>query len=215
MASTGLLQVSSSSRLARLGDEKLVEFARGGCPEAAEILLKKYRSFVESKARSYYLAGAERDDVVQEGMIGLYKAIRDYRGNMFARFRSFAELCITRQMITAVKSATRNKHVPLNDYISFQHAVGTEDNDGCLMDMLADLRIDNPEQIVVQRGTMRALRHRVAEELSSLEYDVLLGYLEGSSYYEMAGELGCSSKAVDNALQRAKRKVGRMLCEMN
>lgn len=216
MAPTGLADVSTSSRLAKLDDEQVVEFARAGCARATEYLLNKYSGFVEGKARSYFLAGAEREDVVQEGMIGLYKAIRDFRADKLARFRSFAELCVTRQMITAVKSAARNKHAVLSECVSLDGVYG-EDGDGglCLMDIVADMRITDPEDILMDRHTMRSLREYIAEGLSGLEYEVLRRYLDGVSYEAMAVTLGRPVKAIDNALQRAKRKVGHRLIELN
>ncbi len=215
MAPTGLWEVSSGPRLNELEDEQLAARARAGCSEATEYLLRKYRGFVEGKARSYFLAGAEPEDVVQEGMIGLYKAIRDYRDDKLAQFRSFAELCVTRQIITAVKSASRNKHVPLNDYMSLQRSVSGEEGDGCLLDFVADPRSADPERIMIERRTLQFLRGPAVQDLSNLEYDVLHGYLDGKSYAEMAAEFDRPAKTIDNALQRAKRKVGQKLCELN
>lgn len=214
MAPTGLLEVSSASRLSCLEDEQVVRRARAGCPQATEFLLRKYRSFVEVKARSYFLSGAEQDDVVQEGMIGLYKAIRDYRDDKRAHFRSFAELCVTRQIISAVKSATRQKHTPLCGYTSLQRGFG-EDGEGCLADILADDRGVDPEKIVIERELSECLSGEALEDLSELEYEVLQGYLDGRSYEAMSGRLGRPMKAVDNALQRAKRKAGRRLAQLN
>lgn len=215
MAPTGVWEVSSGSRLSELEDEQVVARARQGCQQATDYLLRKYKGFVEGKARSYYLAGAEPEDVVQEGMIGLYKAIRDFRDDKLAHFRSFAELCVTRQIITAVKSATRNKHTPLNDYVSLQRSVTGEDGDGCLMDIMADSRCADPERILLERRTLHFLRSQALKELSDLEYEVLRGYLSGKTYAEMAVELVRPAKTIDNALQRAKRKVGEKLCELN
>jgi len=166
------------------------------------------------KARSYFLAGAEQDDVVQEGMIGLYKAIRDYQDGKQAQFRSFAELCVTRQIISAVKSATRHKHSALNDYLSLQRGIG-EDGEGCLGDIIADEHGTDPEQMLLDREIANCLAGEATEDLSDLEHEVLQGYLDGRSYDLMAARLGRSLKAVDNALQRAKRKAGRRLMELN
>ncbi len=213
MAPTGCANVSSPSRLSRLEDEQLVEFARAGSAQATEQLLRKYKGFVEGKARSYFLAGAEHDDVVQEGMIGLYKAIRDFRSGKLAQFRSFVELCVTRQMITAVKAATRNKHSVLNDCVSLQQSFDGEDG-GCLLDVVSDSRVADPERILLDRGTFQQVR-AAADDLSSLERQVFRGYLEGRTYQEMARELRRAPKAVDNALQRAKRKIGQRLYELN
>ena len=214
MALTGIIDISSTSGFSRLEDEQIVERARRGSAQATEYLMQKYRGFVEGKARSYFLAGAEPEDVVQEGMIGLFKAIRDYRSDKPAQFRTFAELCVTRQIITAVKSATRNKHALLNDYVSLQCERG-EDGDGCLMDVVADPRCTDPEQILLNKRITRCLSGDGLEELSSLEYEVLQGYFDGKSYQEMAVRLKRPLKTIDNALQRAKRKASRKLCELN
>jgi len=213
MSPTGLLERTSSSRLSRLADEQVAEFARAGCPQATEYLLRKYRGFVEGKARSYFLTGAEQDDVVQEGMIGLYKAIRDFQAGKLTHFRSFAELCITRQIITAVKSATRFKHSMLTESVSLD---ATRDEDGgSLMDVIADSRVGDPERILMEKHTIRCLRSQTVEDLSDLEREVLRGYLNGRSYIDMATVLRRPAKTVDNALQRAKRKVGQKLMELN
>ena len=215
MAPTGYLGTASTSRLSQLEDEQVVEFARAGCSRATEHLLKKYRGFVEGKARSYFLAGAEPEDVVQEGMIGLYKAIRDYRSGKLAHFRSFAELCVTRQIITAVKSATRQKHALLNDYVSLQRNLIGDEGDGCLMDVVCDVRVVDPEKVLIERRTLQQVRMAARTDLSSLESKVLQGYLEGRTYQQMSDVLRRPSKAIDNALQRAKRKVGARLAERN
>jgi len=213
MAPTGYLG-AASSRLSQLEDEQVVEFARAGNSWATEHLLRKYRGFVEGKARSYFLAGAEHEDVVQEGMIGLFKAIRDFRSEKLAHFRSFAELCVTRQMITVVKSATRQKHAVLTGCVSLQHSFDDE-NGGCLMDLVSDSRAADPERIFLERGMLRQARVAAREELSSLEHKVLRGYLGGRTYQEMAQSFCREPKAIDNALQRAKKKVGARLAERN
>lgn len=215
MAPTGYREVASASRLSQMEEEQVVARAKGGCPRSTEYLLRKYRGFVEGKARRYFLPGAEAEDVVQEGMIGLYKAIRDFRDDKPAAFRSFVELCVTRQIITAVKAAGRNKNAVLSDCISLNSALGHEDEDGCLMDVLADGRGADPERILQQRLTMECLGDRAATGLSELERVVLSGYLQGKTYSEMSGELDRPAKTIDNALQRAKRKVGRALCPLN
>jgi len=204
----------ATPRLSGLEDEQVVRRARAGCPDATEFLLGKYRGFVEVKARSYFLCGAEQEDVVQEGMIGLYKAIRDYQDGKQAHFRSFAELCVTRQIISAVKSATRHKHAPLSDYLSLQRGIG-EDGEGCLADLIADERGADPAEILIEREMADCLAGEATDNLSDLEYEVLQGYLDGKSYEVMARRLGRSVKAVDNALQRAKRKASRRLVELN
>ena len=214
MSPTGLLEVSSASWLPNLEDEQVVRRARAGSSQATEFLLRKYRGLVEVKARSYFLTGAEQEDVVQEGMIGLYKAIRDYKDDRQAQFRSFAELCVTRQIISAVKSATRQKHAPLSEYVSLQRSIG-DDGDGCLADLIADEHGADPERIVIEREREECLGGEALEDLSDLECDVLQGYLDGRSYEAMACRLRRPLKAVDNALQRAKRKAGRKLAEFN
>ena len=214
MAPTGYAEVSVSSRFSRLEDEQVVEYARAGCSWATEHLMRKYRGFVEGKARSYFLAGAEQDDVVQEGMIGLYKAIRDFRSDKLAHFRSFAELCVTRQIITAVKSAKRNKHAMLNDCLSLQKSIGDDDG-GMLVDVIMDRGVSDPERILLERRVIQHIQAAASNDLSSLERAALRGYLHGRTYQEMAADLGRPQKTVDNALQRAKRKVGQRLGELN
>jgi RNA polymerase sporulation-specific sigma factor len=211
----GCSVVSSSRNFSGLRDEQLVEFARAGSVQATEYLLKKYKGFVEGKARSYFVAGAEPDDVVQEGMIGLYKAIRDFRADRRAHFRSFAELCITRQIITAVKTAKRSKHELLNDCVSLDCAYGQDGDGSCLVDFVADSRVNDPERVLMERRVLRYMRGCAEEDLSRLEQRVFQGYLEGDSYGEMSRSLGCPMKTIDNALQRAKRKVGQRLRELN
>lgn len=202
-----------SSRLSRLEDEQVVEFARRGDSQATEYLLSKYRGFVEGKARSYFLTGAEQEDVVQEGMIGLFKAIRDFQAEKRAHFRSFVELCVTRQIITAVKAATRFKHGVLNDCVSLDGSIN--DDGGCLLDVVADSRVADPERVLMQRQAIKFVRSEAAQGLSDLELGVLRGYMDGKSYLQMAHKLRKSPKAVDNALQRAKKKVGLRLMELN
>lgn len=201
----------ASASYCMMRDEDVVEFARKGHRHATEYLLSKYRHIAESKARCYFLAGADHDDVVQEGMIGLYKAIRDYRDDRLARFRAFAELCVTRQIITAVKTATRQKHVPLNGYISLHGPIMDSDSDGSLMDLLADERVVDPASWLIEYKEKRTLHETVDYALSDLESKVLLFYLEGKSYREMSRDLHCRTKCIDNALQRVKRKIGIIL----
>ncbi len=198
-------------RFQQMTDEEVVSYARTGHERATEHLMSKYRHLVESKARSYFLVGADHEDVVQEGMIGLYKAIRDFRGDRLARFRAFAELCVTRQIITAVKTATRQKHVPLNGYVSLHYPVLDSEGDGSLLDCIADERVVDPADSLIDRREKRILRDRVEEALSDLESQVLRCYLQGKSYREMSRELHCRTKCIDNALQRVKRKIGVLL----
>ena len=187
-----------------LSDEEVLSLARGGDRLAVEHLLSRYRSLVEGKARSYFLSGADREDVVQEGMIGLYKAIRDYRAERMVRFRAFAEICVTRQIISAVKSATRQKHLPLNRYVPLNGVGGDED---ALLAEFASVGADEPEAAVLNRRLMDYLESLGATELSKLESEVIRRRLQGKSYEQVAEELKCRPKCVDNALQRAKRKI--------
>lgn len=192
-------------------DEQLVAAIRDGNPAAdggLEFLLGKYKNFVRVKARSYFLIGADKEDLIQEGMIGLYKAIRDFRPDKQASFRAFAELCITRQMITAIKTATRQKHIPLNSYISLNKPVYfEEESDRTLVDMLSGSETSDPVELVITSEELRNIRSSFGEILSELEARVLRLYIEGKSYQEIAEELNRHVKSIDNALQRVKRKV--------
>jgi RNA polymerase sporulation-specific sigma factor len=186
----------------------LILAAQAGDETASAALVAKYRSFVRCKARSYFLAGADRDDVIQEGMIGLYKAIRDYRSDRQSSFRSFAELCVTRQLITAIKTASRQKHGPLNSYVSLQRSASAEDEgDRVLSDILAARDVCDPAEIVISAWEAASIKAGFTDALSSFESDVLILYVDGKSYSEIAERLGRHPKAVDNALQRVKRKV--------
>src|ERR1041385_92233 len=198
-------------RFQQMRDEDIVVYARTGHRGATEHLMVKYRHLVESKARSYFLAGADHEDVVQEGMIGLYKAIRDFRDDRLARFRAFAELCVTRQIITAVKTAPRQKHVPLNGYVSLHGPIVDSDGDGSLLDCIADERAVDPAVWLVDLREKRSLHEQMEHALSDLESKVLRFYLQGKSYREMSRELHCRTKCIDNALQRVKRKIGILL----
>jgi RNA polymerase sporulation-specific sigma factor len=190
---------------ANLSDEELVSLARGGNRLAVEHLLTRYRGLVEGKARAYFVCGADHEDVVQEGMIGLFKAVRDYQAERLVRFRPFAEICVTRQIISAVKSASRQKHLPLNRYVPLSRPAGEED--AILADVLADPRADEPEAAILDRRLTDYLEQDAATELSELENQVVRCRLEGMSYEQMAAALKCRPKCVDNALQRAKRKI--------
>ena len=189
-------------------DVRLVIRARNGDQAATDALLRRYTGFVRLKASSYFLAGGEADDLVQEGLIGLYKAVRDFRSDKETSFRSFAELCITRQIITAIKAATRFKHQPLNAYVSFsQTPAGQDDGDCTLGDALPGPGVDDPAICVISTEELQSLVFTLGTGLSPLEADALKLYMEGLSYEEMADELGCDTKTIDNALQRVKRKV--------
>jgi len=194
-----------------MADEDVVELAREGSIEAQEYLINKYKNFVRAKARSYFLIGADKEDIIQEGMIGLYKAIRDFRSDKLSSFRAFAELCITRQIITAIKTATRQKHIPLNSYVSLNKPIYDEDSDRTLLDVISGTRITDPEELIISREEFDDIETKMGEILSSLEWKVLMYYLEGKSYQEIAGDLKRHVKSIDNALQRVKRKLERYL----
>ena len=196
-------------------DEEIVELARNGQKEAEEFLVNKYKNFVRAKARSYFLIGADREDIIQEGMIGLFKAIRDYRFDKLSSFRAFAELCITRQIITAIKTATRQKHIPLNSYVSLNKPIYDEDSDRTLMDIISGNKITDPEELIISREEFDDIEGKMGEILSSLEWQVLMSYLEGKTYQEIAFELKRHVKSIDNALQRVKRKLERYLLKRN
>lgn len=192
-------------------DEKLVQWAQRGEEEAGNYLVNRYMNFVKSRARTYFLIGADREDIVQEGMIGLFKAIRDYRPERQSSFRAFAELCVTRQMITAIKTATRQKHVPLNTYVSLSRPVYDEDSDRTLVDVLCAEKNSNPEEICINKEEFAAIENKMDEILSDLELRVLGAYLEGKTYQEISWWLKRPVKSIDNALQRVKRKMEKYL----
>ncbi len=194
-----------------MSDEEVATEAKGGNDIALEFLLNKYRNFVKAKAKSYFLIGADREDIIQEGMIGLYKAIRDFKGDKLSSFRAFAELCITRQIITAIKTATRQKHIPLNSYVSLNKPIYDEDSDRTLLDILSGNKITDPEELMINREEYNDIEFKMGEILSELELKVLTLYLEGKSYLEIAEELNRHVKSIDNALQRVKRKLERYL----
>jgi RNA polymerase sporulation-specific sigma factor len=196
-------------------DEEIVDLAQQGDQFAIEFLVDKYKNFVRAKARSYFLIGADKEDIIQEGMIGLFKAIRDYRLDKLTSFRAFAELCITRQIITAIKTATRQKHIPLNSYVSLNKPIYDEESDRTLIDILSTNKITNPEDIVISREEFIFIEKKMGEILSSLEWKVLMAYLEGKSYQEIAAELKRHVKSIDNALQRVKRKLEKYLEDRN
>lgn len=189
-------------------DEEVVAYARQtGSMVAQEYLLSKYKNFVRSKTRSYFLAGADKEDIVQEGMIGLYKAIRDFDCDRQVSFRVFAEVCITRQIITAIKTATRQKHIPLNSYISLNRPVYEDESERTLLDVLSGLMDSDPETLLISREEYQDIEAKMNSVLSDLEWMVLLSYLDGKSYVDIAKELGRHPKSIDNALQRVKKKI--------
>jgi len=192
-------------------DEDIVDAVREGDSDALEYLINKYRNFVRAKARSYFLIGADREDIIQEGMIGLYKSIRDFKGDKFSSFKAFAELCITRQIITAIKTATRQKHIPLNSYVSLDKPIYDEDSDRTLMDVICGSRVSDPEELIINQEEFVGLEDKMSEILSDLERKVLMLYLDGRSYQEIAVDLKRHVKSIDNALQRVKRKLERYL----
>jgi RNA polymerase sporulation-specific sigma factor len=202
-------KLQSPQKLQReLADLQLVMRARNGDQKALDELMRRYAGFVRLKASSYFLAGGDAEDLIQEGLIGLYKAVRDFSPEL-SSFRSFAELCVTRQIITAIKTATRFKHAPLNTYVSFSHTPAGQESEGdcTLGDALPGPSVDDPSVCVISTEELQSLVFTLGSGLSKLEADALKLYLEGESYEEMAERLGCDTKTIDNALQRVKRKV--------
>ena len=210
MAVRSALAPKSPQKVQReLEDLQLVLKARNGSSVALDQLIRRYTSFVRLKASSYFLAGGDSEDLIQEGLVGLYKAVRDFRPDKETSFRSFAELCVTRQIITAIKTATRFKHAPLNTYVSFSHTPAGQDSDGdvTLGDALPGPNVNDPSVCVISTEELQSLVGCLSTTLSPLEADALRLYLEGSSYEQMAEDLGCDTKTIDNALQRVKRKI--------
>ena len=192
-------------------DDNMVFRAKAGDEKSLNHILRKYRNFVRSKAKPFFIVGADKEDILQEGMIGLFKAIRDYDEEKTVSFRAFAELCVTRQIITAVKTATRQKHIPLNSYISLNKPMSEEDPDKTLMDMMKNSHISDPEQLIISKEEMKLIEEKTKEMLSEFETRVLSLYLKGYSYNEISGKLCKHTKSVDNALQRIKRKFEKYL----
>ena len=203
----------SVKKYREFSDKELVRGSRSGDKLAESVLISRYQYLAHVKARSYFLTGADHEDTVQEGMIGLFKAIRDYQPERLSSFRAFAELCITRQIITAIKTATRQKHVPLNSYVSLNKPIYDEESDRTLMDVIVEGRAQNPEELIIGREDLVSIRDRVDQVLSGLEQDVLDAYLDGKSYQEIADKLGRHVKSIDNALQQVKRKLEKFLEE--
>lgn len=192
-------------------DEEVVIEAQNGNARAQEYLISKYENFVKSKARSYFLIGADKEDIYQEGMIGLYKAIRDFKTDKLASFKAFAEICVTRQIITAIKTATRQKHIPLNTYVSLNKPIYEEESDRTLLDVLAGFKVTDPEELFISQEQMEYIQTEITKVLSGLEQEVLSSYLDGKSYQEIACDLDRHAKSIDNALQRVKRKLEKCL----
>ncbi|MBR0320613.1 MAG: RNA polymerase sporulation sigma factor SigH [Clostridia bacterium] len=201
-------------RFEEMTDEDIVSLSQSGDGQALAFLLDKYKNFVRSKARSYFLIGADHEDIVQEGMIGLYKAIRDFKSQKLTSFRAFAELCVKRQIITAIKTATRQKHLPLNSYVSLNKPLYDEESDRTLLDVIEG-RVTNPEDLYISQEDLNSIQNQIGELLSDLEQQVLASFLDGKSYQEIAEALGRHVKSIDNALQRVKRKLCKFLEESN
>ena len=206
----GTREVKSSKYDEWLDEEIAIE-AKKGDKSAQEYIISKYENFVKAKAKSYFLIGADKEDIYQEGMIGLYKAVRDFKPHKLASFKAFAELCITRQIITAIKTATRQKHIPLNTYISLNKPIYDEESDRTLLDVLSSVKVADPEELVISREEVISIESEIGQVLSDLELEVLMSYLEGKSYQEIACDLDRRAKSIDNALQRVKRKLEKYL----
>jgi len=192
-------------------DEEIVAQFKSGDNRAQEYLISKYENFVKAKAKSYFLIGADKEDIYQEGMIGLYKAIRDFNPEKSTSFKAFAEICIIRQIITAIKTATRQKHIPLNTYISLNKPIYEEESERTLLDVLAGIKITDPEELMISKEQIEYIEEKISKVLSGLELEVLTSYLDGKSYQEIACDLEKHSKSIDNALQRVKRKLEKCL----
>lgn len=192
-------------------EEDIVLEAKDGNTRAQEYIISKYENFVKAKARSYFLIGADKEDIYQEGMIGLYKAIRDFNSEKSNTFKGFAELCVTRQIITAIKTATRQKHIPLNTYISLNKPVSEDESDRTLLDIISSIKITDPEELLISQEQKKYIEDEISKVLSELEMEVLQSYLDGKSYQEIACDLDRHAKSIDNALQRVKRKLEKCL----
>lgn len=197
--------------LQMLDDNEVILLIQQGNSHALDFLINKYRSFVRAKARTYFLIGADQEDIIQEGMIGLYKAIRDFDGDKLSSFKAFAELCITRQIITAIKTATRQKHIPLNSYVSLDKPIYDEESDRTLLDVIGGSKAIDPQELLVNREKSGDMENKLSELLSELEKQVLGLYLDGRTYQEISVELKRHAKSIDNALQRVKRKLEQLI----
>ena len=194
-------------------DEELIDQLREGDRQVMDYICDKYKNLVRSKAKSMYILGGDSEDLIQEGMIGLFKAIRDFRPDKLSSFRAFAELCVTRQIITAIKTATRQKHIPLNSYVSLNKPIYEEESDRTLMDVITEGRSADPEELLIGRESYVSIESRIDEALSPLERRVLAAYLDGKSYQEIAQMLDRHVKSIDNALQRVKHKLEKLMAE--
>ena len=194
----------------KMTDEDIAALAQAGDENASAFILNRYKNFVRSKAHSYFLVGADHEDIVQEGMIGLFKAIRDYRTEKQSSFHVFADICITRQIITAIKAATRQKHIPLNSYVSLNKPIYEEESDRTLMDVITQTHTADPEELIIGRESYTRIQKEIQSKLSPLERKVLSAYLDGKSYQDIAEMVGRHPKSIDNALQRVKRKLEKL-----
>lgn len=199
--------INSAALFCNMLDEEVIILAKQDDIMALEYLICKYENFVKAKAKSYFLIGADREDIYQEGMIGLFKAIRDFKADKLSSFKAFAELCVTRQIITAIKTATRQKHIPLNTYVSLNKPIYDEESDRTLLDILSEAKVSDPEELIINREELKNMHTEIGGVLSNLEMEVLMSYLDGKSYQEIACDLDRHAKSIDNALQRVKRKL--------
>ena len=199
----------------QMTDEQLIEIIRQGDTLAQDYILNKYKVLVKSKARAYFIIGADKEDIIQEGMIGLYKAIRDFQGDKCTSFRAFAELCINRQIITAIKSATRQKHIPLNSYVSLNKPLFDEDSEQTYLDLLKEPENANPETLFIGQEDKDIIETHMGEVLSAFEAKVLSYYLKGKPYVEIARLMNKQEKSIDNALQRVKKKIEKFMAQKN
>lgn len=196
-----------------MSDEKIIELVRKGDEEALEFILTKYKPLVKSKSRAYFLIGADTEDIIQEGMIGLYKSVRDFNPDKHASFRAFADLCINRQIITAIKAAARQKHQPLNNYISLNKPAFDDDSQETFLDNIKGTDSSNPETMFIGQEAKEGIEAHLEKSLSDFENSVLTLYLDNKSYAEIAKITGKSEKSIDNALQRVKKKLEKYLAE--
>ena len=208
------MSVTEEPKYSEMEDEEVLGYVRLGHERGIEYLMEKYKSLVRIKTRSYFLVGADREDIIQEGMIGLYKAVRDYKSDKSIPFRVFAEMCITRQIITAVKTATRQKHIPLNSYVSLNKKIFDEESDKSLIEVLQEISVTNPEELLISKEEQNVIESKIMELLSPFEKEVLSKYLKGIAYQEIAKQLDRPVKSVDNALQRLRKKIEKSIKEI-
>lgn len=206
---------SDNSQYNQVADEQLLSQIKSGDGVALDQLINKYKNFVRSKAKTYFLVGADKEDIVQEGMIGLFKAIRDFKDDKLVSFKSFAEICVTRQIITAIKTATRQKHMPLNSYVSLNKPVFEDDGERTLIETINHDTISDPELLFISKEEFNRIEGKINEILSPLELEVLHFYLQGKSYQQISAVLNKEVKSIDNALQRVKKKIEKFLVESN